>query len=75
MRVILSAVVSKGLRLRSAVSDRVRDVLVDLLQAAGSKVIAERPGSHRQVTEFLAPGLHKTKYQYKTNTKTIHFYT
>ena len=44
----------KGLRLHSAVSDRVRDVLVDLLQAAGSKVIAERPGSHRQVTEFLA---------------------
>ena len=31
-----------------------RDTLVDLLQAAGEKVVAERPGSHRQVTEFMA---------------------
>ena len=44
----------KGLRLHCAVSDRVRDTLVDLLQAAGEKVVAERPGSHRQVTEFMA---------------------
>ena len=37
-----------------AVSDRVRDVLVDLLVAAGLSVIAERPGSHRQMTTFRA---------------------
>ena len=42
------------MRLHCAVSDRVRDTLVDLLQAAGEKVVAERPGSHRQVTEFMA---------------------
>ena len=44
----------KGLRLHCAVSDRVRDTLVDLLQAAGEKVVAERPGIHKQVTEFMA---------------------
>ena len=44
----------KGLRLHCAVSDRVRDTLVDLLQAAGEKVVAERPGTHRQITEFMA---------------------
>ena len=31
-----------------------RDTLVDLLQAAGEKVVAERPGTHRQITEFMA---------------------
>ena len=31
-----------------------RDIIVDLLQAAGEKVVAERPGTHRQVTEFMA---------------------
>ena len=44
----------RGLRLHCAVSDRVRDVLVDLLVAAGLNVIAERPGSHRQMTTFRA---------------------
>ena len=42
------------MRLHCAVSDRVRDILVDLLQAAGEKVVAEQPGTHKQVTEFMA---------------------
>lgn len=54
MPVILLIVEKAWMRLHCAVSDRVRDTLVDLLQAAGEKVVAERPGSHRQVTEFMA---------------------
>ena len=42
----------KGLRLHGAVSDKVRDELCFILERCGIRTIAERPGSHRQMTSF-----------------------
>ena len=42
----------KGLRLHGAVSDKVRDELCFILERSGIRTIAERPGSHRQMTSF-----------------------
>jgi len=42
----------KGLRLHGAVSDRVRNELCFILERCGIRTIAERPGSHRQMTSF-----------------------
>ena len=42
----------KGLRLHGAVSDKVRDELCLILERCGIRTIAERPGSHRQMTSF-----------------------
>ena len=43
----------KGLRLHSAVSDRVKDELAYILERCNIRVIAERPGSHRQMSSFM----------------------
>ena len=43
----------KGLRLHSTVSDRVRDELAYILERCNIRVIAERPGSHRQMSSFM----------------------
>ncbi len=42
----------QGLRLHGAVSDKVRDELCLILERCGIRTIAERPGSHRQITSF-----------------------
>ena len=45
----------KGLRLHSTVSDRVRDELayMYILERCNIRVIAERPGSHQQMSSFM----------------------
>ena len=43
----------KGLRLHSSVSERVRDQLAYILERCNIGVIAERPGSHRQMSSFM----------------------
>ena len=43
----------KGLRLHSTVSDRVRDELAYILERCNIRIIAERPGSHRQMSSFM----------------------
>ena len=43
----------KGLRLHSTVSDRVRDELAYILERCNIRVIAERPGSHRQMSSSM----------------------
>ena len=43
----------KGLRLHSTVSDRVRDELAYILERCNIRVIAERPGSHQQMSSFM----------------------
>jgi len=42
----------KGLRLHGAVSDKVRDELCTILERCGIPLVAERPGSHRQMLSF-----------------------
>ena len=42
----------KGLRLHGAVSDKVRDELCFILERCGIPLVAERPGSHRQMLSF-----------------------
>ena len=42
----------KGLRLHGAVSDKVRDELCFILERCGIRLVAERPGSHRQMLSF-----------------------
>ena len=43
----------KGLRLHSTVSDRVRDELAYILERCNIRIIAERQGSHRQMSSFM----------------------
>ena len=43
-----------GWRVHSYVHDPVRDALADLCAHARVSVIAERPGSHRQMSDFMA---------------------
>jgi len=43
----------KGLGLHSTVSDRVRDELAYISERCDIRVIAERPGSHRQMSSFM----------------------
>ena len=43
----------KGLRLHSTVSDGVRDKLAYISKRCNIRIIAERPGSHRQMSNFM----------------------
>ena len=43
----------KGLRLHNPVSDRVRDELAHILERCNTRIIAERPGPHRQMSSFM----------------------